>query len=49
MLKLSRVAPREWKFVYPDVYNDLMDEFHTGCDSYENGNLDTITIKLVLQ
>ena len=40
MLKLSRVAPHEWKFVYPDVYNDLMDEFHTGCDSYENGNLD---------
>ena len=40
MLKLSTVAPHEWEFVYPDVYNDLMDEFYTGCDSYENGNLD---------
>ena len=40
MLKLSRVAPHGWEFVYPDVYNDLMDEFYTGCDSYEKGNLD---------
>lgn len=40
MLKLSRVAPHEWKFVYPDIYDDLMDEFHRGCDLYEEGNLD---------
>ena len=40
MLKLSRVAPHEWKFVYPDIYADLMDEFHRGCDLYEEGNLD---------
>ena len=40
MLKLSRVAPHEWEFVYPDIYNDLMDEFHSGCEFYEEGNLD---------
>jgi tetratricopeptide (TPR) repeat protein len=34
------VAPHEWEFVYPAVYGDLMDEFHTGCESYEEGNLD---------
>ena len=27
MLKLSQVAPHEWEFVYPDIYDDLMDEF----------------------
>jgi len=40
MLELSRVAPHEWEFVYPAIYDDLMDEFHTGCESYEEGNLD---------
>jgi tetratricopeptide (TPR) repeat protein len=40
MLKLSRVAPHEWEFVFPNAYNDLMDEFHSGCESYEEGNLD---------
>ena len=40
MLKLSRVAPHQWEFVFPDVYNDLMDEFYSGCESYEEGNLD---------
>ena len=40
MLKLCRVAPHQWEFVFPDVYNDLMDEFHSGCESYEEGNLD---------
>ncbi len=23
MLKLSQVAPHEWEFVYPDIYDDL--------------------------
>ena len=40
MLELSRVAPHEWEFVYPAIYDDLMDEFYTGCESYEEGNLD---------
>ena len=40
MLELSRVAPHEWEFVYPAIYSDLMNEFHTGCESYEEGNLD---------
>ena len=40
MLELSRVAPHEWEFVYRAIYDDLMDEFHTGCESYEEGNLD---------
>jgi len=40
MLKLSRVAPHEWEFVYPNIYADLMDEFHAGCELYEEGDLD---------
>jgi tetratricopeptide (TPR) repeat protein len=40
MLKLSRVAPHEWEFAFPDVYNDLMDQFHSGCEFYEEGNPD---------
>ena len=40
MLELSRVAPHEWQFVYPAIYDDLMDEFHTGCESCEEGNFD---------
>ncbi len=40
MLKLSRVAPHEWEFVYPAIYRDLMDEFHAGCELYEEGDLD---------
>jgi len=40
MLKLSQVAPHEWEFVYSDIYDNLMDEFDTGCDFYEQGNLD---------
>jgi len=40
MLELSRVAPHEWEFVYAAIYVDLMDEFHAGCESYEEGNLD---------
>jgi tetratricopeptide (TPR) repeat protein len=40
MLKLSRVAPHEWEFVFPGVFNDLMDQFHSGCEFHEEGNLD---------
>jgi len=40
VLKLSRVAPHEWDFVSPDVYNDPGDEFYSGRESYEEGNLD---------
>jgi tetratricopeptide (TPR) repeat protein len=40
MLKLSRMAPHEWEFVYPDMYGNVMDEFNTGCEFYEEGNLD---------
>ena len=40
MLKLSRVAPHEWRFVYSDIYDNLMDEFDSGCEFYEQGNLD---------
>jgi tetratricopeptide (TPR) repeat protein len=40
MLKLARVAPHEWEFVYPDIYDNLVDEFNTGCELYEQGNLD---------
>jgi len=40
MLKLSRMTPHEWEFVYPDMYGHVMDEFNTGCEFYEVGNLD---------
>jgi tetratricopeptide (TPR) repeat protein len=40
MLELSRVAPHEWEFVYPAIYDDLMNGFHKGCETYEEGNLD---------
>jgi tetratricopeptide (TPR) repeat protein len=41
MLKLSRMAPHEWEFVYPDMYGNVMDEFNTGCEFYfDEGNLD---------
>jgi len=40
MLKLSQVAPHEWEFVYPDIYDDLTDEFHRGCELCEEGDLD---------
>jgi len=40
MLKMSQVAPHVWEFVYPDIYDNLMDEFSTGCEFYEQGNVD---------
>ena len=40
MLKLCRVAQHEWEFVYPETYGSLMGEFHTGCELYEEDNLD---------
>jgi len=39
MLKLSKVGSHEWEFVYPKIYNQLMDEFHRGCELFEEGNL----------
>ncbi len=38
MLKLSPVGPHEWEFVYSDIYYELTNQFHTGCESYEEGN-----------
>ena len=40
MLTLSQVAPHQWEFVYPDVYDNLMDEFYAGLDLYQQGDLD---------
>jgi len=40
MLKLSQVAPHEWEFVWPNIYNDLRDEFNAGCEAYEADDLD---------
>jgi len=37
MLKLSRIGPHEWRFVYPAIFEELMQEFHTGCEFYEEG------------
>ena len=40
MLKLSQVAPHQWEFVYPRIYYELTDEFHAGCERYEEGDID---------
>ena len=40
MLKLTRRGAHEWEFVYPDIYDNLMDEFNAGCEIYEQGDLD---------
>ena len=40
MLKLSRVAAHEWAFVWPDIHDELVDEFNAGCEEYEAGDLD---------
>jgi len=40
MLRLHPVGPHEWEFVYDDIYNELMDQFHTGCEFYDEGSLD---------
>ncbi len=39
MLKLSRVGSYQWEFVYPKIYNQLMEEFNNGCESFEEGYL----------
>lgn len=39
MLKLSQVGPHEWEFLYPRIFNQLMEEFYKGCESLEEGNL----------
>ena len=40
MLKLSRVDPHEWRFVYPDIYKQLREQFDTGCEFYRELDLD---------
>jgi tetratricopeptide (TPR) repeat protein len=40
MLRLCPVGPHEWEFVYPDIYDELMDQFHTGCEFYDEGSLE---------
>ena len=39
MLKLRQVAPHEWEFAYPGIYAELMDQFHSGCEFYDEGDL----------
>jgi tetratricopeptide (TPR) repeat protein len=40
MLKMSRMAPHKWEFVYPDIYVGLREEFNRGCELYEEGSDD---------
>ena len=40
MLKLSHVASHEWEFVYPKIYDELMEQFNRGCELYEEGDFD---------
>ena len=44
MLRLRRVAPHEWEFVYPCIYDELMDEFDEGCEFYHQGELNEAEI-----
>ncbi len=39
MLKVRQVAPHEWEFVYPRIYDELMDEFDEGCEFYHQGEI----------
>ncbi|MBL7120187.1 MAG: tetratricopeptide repeat protein [Dehalococcoidia bacterium] len=39
MLRLSQVAPHEWEFVWPNMYDDLRDEFNAGCEAHEADDL----------
>lgn len=39
MLKLSRVGSQDWEFVYPKTYSQKMDEFYSGCEAFEEGDL----------
>lgn len=40
MLKLSKVAPHEWEFIYPHPYRELTPQFNAGCELYEEDELD---------
>ena len=39
MLKMVRFDNHEWEFVYPPIYGKVMDEFNSGCDHLDEGNL----------
>ena len=39
-LKLRQAAPHEWEFVYPGIYRKLRDQFDSGCELYDEGDLD---------
>jgi len=39
MLKLSRVGLHDWEFAYPKIFNQVMEEFHKGCESMAEGDL----------
>lgn len=40
MLTLERLGAHEWEFVYPKLYEELMDEFDRGIDEWEVGRLE---------
>ncbi len=39
MLSLEQVGSHEWQFVYPEAYEELMEEFHQGVELLEGGRL----------
>lgn len=39
MLTLEEVGPREWRFVYPELYDELMEQFDRGVEFLEAGQL----------
>src|SRR3989337_1933003 len=39
MLSLEQVGSYEWQFVYPEAYEELMEEFHQGVELLEGGRL----------
>ena len=38
-LNCLEVGSQRWEFVYPQIYDQLMDEFYSGCEFFEEGNL----------
>ncbi len=50
MLTLKKYGSHQWEFAYPPIFEQVMDEFHMGCEFLEQGDLDKAekTFKSVL-
>lgn len=39
-MKLEEIGPHDWWFVYPALYDELMEEFHRGVELLADGHLE---------